>query len=301
MNGRPSSSLGSLVLVLAVIAAAAQASCSGSIDVDPAVEESRQCLAESGDFYQQRIAPLLATDRPKTCNQCHLSGVDLTLFVRDDMCETRACLIEQGLVDVQNPDASLVLGWILRAQPDSDLITDEVISEEYEGFRSFVHKIATCSGAACAGVHCPNMGDVEACGVDPDPGEPTLIPEDTPCDSVTMENTFRNKVYVWRDRCYPCHFTSEPQADLEAPRWIDVRGNCETGSITTLHNLEQGGYMNLDDPAQSLLVLKPLPRDLGGVKHGGDAKFSGFDDFTYRSFLSFIEYYAACANDATMP
>jgi hypothetical protein len=290
--------LGACVLVLAVAASAAQASCSGSIEVDPAVEESRQCLEASGALYEQRIAPLLATDRPKSCTQCHLSGVDLTLFVREDMCETRACLVEQGLVDLQNPDASLVLTWIGRAEPQSELITEEVIREEYEGFQSFVRQIATCSGAACEGVKCPNMGYEEACEYELEPKDPTLIPKDTPCDSIAMEHAFRNNVYIWRDRCYPCHFTSEPRAALDAPRWIDVRGNCETASITTLHNLEQGGYMNVEDPASSLLLLKPLPLELGGVLHGGDSKFSGTDDETYQSFLSFIEYYAACKTGA---
>ncbi|HEY3497562.1 MAG TPA: hypothetical protein VGK73_22850 [Polyangiaceae bacterium] len=292
---------GALVLVLAVAGAAAQASCAGEIGADPAVRESARCLSEAGELFEQRIAPLLATDRPKTCNQCHLSGVDLSLFVRDDMCETRACLLELGLVDTGNPADSVVLGWIQRAHPDSELITEAVIQEEYEGMKAFVERIATCSGAACAGVRCPMTGDDEACGSEPEPGEPSSVPEGTPCDALTIEQTFRDTAYVWRDRCFPCHFTSQPQSSLAAPPWIDVRGNCEAGSIATLRNWEHGGYMNLEEPAQSLVLLKPLPLDQGGVEHGGDAKFSDRNDETYLSFLSFIEYYAACANGATTP
>jgi hypothetical protein len=299
-SGRSHPTLGGLVLVLAVATAAALGSCAVVGD-DNAIEESRQCLEASGALYEQRIAPLLATDRPKSCNQCHLSGVDLALFVRDDMCETRACLVEQGLVDLKNPDASLVLSWIARAEPQSELITESVIDEEYEGFQAFVRQIATCSGAACSGVRCPNMGDEEACAYDIEPNEATRVPKNTPCDSVSMEHAFRNTVYIWRDRCYPCHFTSEPAASLDAPRWIDVRGNCETGSITTLHNLEQLGSLNVDEPALSILLLKPLPLDQGGILHGGDAKFSDKEDETYQSFLSFIEYYAACTNATATP
>jgi len=293
--------LGVSVLVLACAAAAVQASCSGEISVDPEFQESAECLAQTGDLYEKRIAPLLATDRPKTCNQCHLSGVDLTLFVRDNMCETRACLIERGLIDLDNPDQSVVLSWIARAEPESELITEQVIQEEYDAFKSFVEQIATCSGASCAGVRCPTASDGEACGSDFEPDAAALVPEGTPCDSRSMEGAFRDTVYVWRDRCFPCHFSSEPQAALEAPHWIDVSGSCEAGSIATLHNIERGRYINLEQPDQSLLLLKPLPLEEGGVEHGGAEKFAGVKDRSYLSFLSFLEYYAACTNGTATP
>lgn len=295
------SRFGSALLVLALAAATAQASCASDIGRDHAFEESAQCLAQSSELFEQRIAPILATDRPKTCNQCHLSGVDLSLFVRDDMCETRACLLELGLVNPDDPAASVVLSWIARASPESELITEQVIQEEYDAFKSFVEQIATCSGASCAGVRCPSAGTVEACGSDPEPSNPTLVPEGTGCDSLSMEGAFRNTVYIWRDRCYPCHFATEPRADLLAPRWIDTRGSCEAGSITTLHNMEEGGYFNLEQNDQSLLLLKPLPHDQGGIEHGGDAKFNGKLDRTYQSWLSFIQYYTACKTGAALP
>jgi hypothetical protein len=298
--GRFRASLGACTLALACAAAAAQG-CAGEIAIDPAIQESAQCLAECGDLYEKRVAPLLATDRPKTCNQCHLSGVDLSVFVRDNMCETRACLLELGLVDPVNPDDSLVLTWIARASPDSELITEEVIQEEYDAFKSFVHQIATCSGASCAGVHCPATSEDGGCGRDPQPNAATLVPEGTPCDPPSMEGAFQDSVYVWRDRCFPCHFTSQTLADPTAPRWIDVTGGCESGSITTLHNIEQGGYINVEEPDRSLLLLKPLGPDLGGVEHGGADKFNGEKDPTYQSFRSFAEYYAGCMNGAATP
>src|SRR4051812_31831617 len=53
-------------------------------------------------IFDQRIAPLLKDDQPKSCNACHLSGIDMTMFVRATPCETMACLEEQGLVDLQS-------------------------------------------------------------------------------------------------------------------------------------------------------------------------------------------------------
>jgi hypothetical protein len=293
--------LGSSLLVLSIAAACAQASCSGDVALDAEYRESAECLAESSELYDQRIAPILATDRPKTCNQCHLSGVDLSLFVRGNMCETRACLLELGLVNPDEPEASVVLSWIQRANPESELITEQVIQEEYDAFKSFVEQIATCSGASCAGVRCPTTGKAEACGSDTEPSTATLVPEGTGCDALSMEAVFRDTVYVWRDRCFPCHFATEPQANLLAPRWVDTRGGCEAGSIATLHNMEEGGYFNLEQNDQSLLLLKPLPHDEGGIEHGGDVKFNGTTDRTYQSWLSFIEYYTACQTGTTMP
>src|SRR5690606_38693932 len=72
-----------------------------------------------GELYAQRIAPLLKEDRPNSCSTCHLAGVDLGAFVRDDPCEAMACLREKGLADLDNPADSLILSWIARAEPDS--------------------------------------------------------------------------------------------------------------------------------------------------------------------------------------
>jgi hypothetical protein len=291
----------SLALALVSLVATSFASCSSEDGPTAAEIASAECLSSVGELYDRRIAPLLATDRPKTCNQCHLSGVDLSLFVRDDMCETRACLFEKGLIDPENPDQSVVLTWIARAEPESDLITQDVIDEEYEGFREFVEKLASCGGESCAGVRCPLSASGEACGRAPEPTEPPLVPAGTGCDDLSLETAFRDTVYVFRDRCFPCHFSNQKLADAEAPRWIVVDGGCETGSLQTFHNVIEGGYADTTAPDQSLLLLKPLTTSGGGVVHGGGKKFHGTDDPSYVSFLSFLEHYAACANGTATP
>jgi hypothetical protein len=53
------------------------------------------------------------------------------------------------------------------------------------------------------------------------------------------------------------------------------------------------GLINVNQPSQSLLLLKPLDSYGGGVSHGGGAKFTKADP-TYASFTRFIEHYAAC-------
>jgi len=291
----------SAALVLVTAGAALLASCAGESTDAEARLASAQCLSDVGDLYEQRIAPLLATDRPKTCNQCHLSGVDLSLFVRDDMCETRACLFEKSLINPQHPDQSVVLSWIQRAQPESDLITQQVIDEEYEGFREFVTRLATCGGESCEGVHCPLSSSDAACGAElDDPSEPPLVPPGTGCDDLSLEIAFRDTVYVFRDRCFPCHFSNEAP-DLVAPRWISVEGGCEAGSLATFRNVIQGGLADTDSPKDSMLLLKPLGPADGGVTHKGGQKFHGYDDPGYVSFLSFLEHYAGCVNGTIAP
>src|SRR5687767_10046112 len=86
------------------------------------------CTQTSGtEIFEQRIAPLLADDQPKSCNACHLSGIDMSLFVRSTPCETMACLKDLGLVNLAAPADSKVLSWIERAEPLSPLITEDVV------------------------------------------------------------------------------------------------------------------------------------------------------------------------------
>jgi hypothetical protein len=255
----------------------------------------RQCSQDEAlELYERRIEPVLMDDQPKSCNQCHLSGVDLALFVRDTPCQTMACLARQGLVDLDDPNDSVVLDWIARADPDSELVTPEVIQAEYDGFRAWIGLHADCRDL------CPEFDDPceesEAGSKCPVPGASTeQRPVDDPndCRSTTLELLFREKVYGWRGRCYACHFENWEGPPAEAPRWIAV-GECDDGSLRTLHNVEAAGWMDLDEPSQSLLLLKPLAESAGGVWHGGHDKFADTMDPAYLDFLYFIERYAEC-------
>ncbi len=253
-----------------------------------------ECTPGEGDsLFEQRIAPLLQTDRPSTCNQCHLSGVDLTAFVRPTPCQTMSCLDARGLVDLARPDESLILQWIARATPDSELITDAVIAEEYGGFLEWIEQAAFCG--ACEGAEdledpCGEGDESVICEFD-DPESAPAFEDPGDCSDYTREALFRHKVYAWRDRCYPCHFDSSKQ---KAPKWITT-GPCALASLATLRNVQEGEFLSLEQPAASRLLLKPLAEDAGGVEHGGHDKFASVDDPAYRDFLYWIEREAECA------
>jgi hypothetical protein len=245
------------------------------------------CEGGPDALFERRIAPLLATDRPKTCNTCHLSGIDLAMFVQDSPCRTMACLEARGLVDLADPPASVVLRWIARADPDSPLIDQAVIDEEYAGFLAWIEATAACglcwSGEAPCGEATPvRCEDGDEAPAYVDPGD---------CSPVTREALFRHRVYAWRDRCSPCHFDD---TTIDAPKWI-ATGPCELGSLQTMRNVLDGGLVDLSAPAASLLLLKPLAESAGGVMHGGHDKFANQDDPAYVDFLAWIEREAECS------
>ena len=249
----------------------------------------------AGDLFQQRIAPLLADDRPSSCNECHLSGVDLSMFVRDTPCETMACLKELGWVDYGDPEASKILTFIERANPQSPLITQNVIDQEYEGFLDWVKFSAACDETACGGVTCGTEHDT-FCDTAEEPELEQLQsePQPTGCSDRDIEQLFLDSVYSSRGRCFPCHFDNWEQNNIGSPMWLHTSGTCNQASLATLREIERSGYINVENPQRSLLLLKPLAEDEGGVEHGGGDKFHTDGDSAYFNFLRFLEHYSEC-------
>jgi hypothetical protein len=279
-------------LALLTVGAALLASCDG--DEPAAGEREAACQLKPSQAFHERIEPLLSEDRVTTCNQCHLSGLDLSAFARETPCKTWACLVDQGLVDVETPEESKILGWILRASPDSDLITDDVIRAEHDSFLEWIDANAACP-EACSGVSCGKPEDGPTCGNGTADAAPEIPegPDDRGCSDEELEQAFFDDVYAWRGRCYPCHFDTEPDADEDAPRWLSMVGNCQTGSAVSLKRALTLGIINPSEPDASLLLQKPLDEIGGGVKHGGGAKFTPMDD-AYRSFQRFVRHFAEC-------
>ncbi len=260
----------------------------------------RDCSDQGrAELYEKRIAPLLAEDRPKSCNQCHLAGVDLELFVRETPCQTMACLIELGLVDLEQPAQSTILGWIGRATPGSEGITEQVIAEERAGFREWIEQTADCGSCYEGENPCGESGSVEDCAIH-EADEQSFDPSDPGgCDEKTLEQLFMASFFPYRRRCFPCHFEGQ-DAFPEAPRWIAV-GECEAASLATYRQVIERGFINLQQPSQSKWLLKPLDEELGGIEHGGGTKFHSTTESAYLSMLAFSERYAACKSNGAPP
>jgi hypothetical protein len=273
--------------------------CCASPDEAPPPETPRACTKEEqGDLFERRIAPLLAEDRPTSCNECHLSGIDLSLFVGGDACRTMACMTERGLVDLERPEDSKILQWIARASPTSPLITGEIVQQEYDGFREWIEWSASCGADACGLIQNPcSDGSAEPTCTEKNTkdGKPAFVdPGD--CSERTREALFRYRVYAWRGRCSPCHLEGgedPPSLDIPPPKWID-EGPCDQASLATMRTVLASNYIDDTRPDQSLLLLKPLAESIGGVPHGGGDKFHALDDEAYRDILDWITREQEC-------
>lgn len=249
-------------------------------------------------LYDRRIAPLLAQGAPSSCNECHLSGIDLAMFAQDTPCGTMACMAAKGLVDMNAPEESLVLDWILRADPASPLITPDVVEKEHDAMLEWIEYSARCGAEVCpasAEGACGQPPTYEDCELPPSAANSGRKPWDDPgdCSDRTIELMFQETVYAWRGRCYPCHFSDHEGEPLDAPRWIST-GDCAIGSLETMRTVVRNGYVDTTSPIQSLLLLKPLAEDAGGVEHGGGDKSHDASDPAYSDFLAWLTRYQTC-------
>ena len=257
------------------------------------------CVEGEGPaIFEDRIAPLLRDDRASTCNACHLAGVNLGLYAKSgDECATMACMVESGIVDLSDPEDSVVLDWILRGSPDSALITADVIQEEHDGMLEWIRYQADCGQSVCEPVDDPCGGTpmAETCETPPSGHDlpPRGFDESTPCTDVAIEAAFADLVYSWRGRCYPCHYASQPGPPQDAPRWI-YEGDCDAAAAQSMRRVLDLGLVDFDDPTQSLLLRKPLTQSLGGLEHGGDDKFLTADDGAYADYTAWVDFITTC-------
>ncbi len=244
-------------------------------------------------LYAKRIEPLFNGSQPSSCNQCHLSGIDLSMYAKGTPCATMACLISNEKVDLEAPADSEILAQIQQADPASPLIDDNVIEDEYGGFLEWITYSAQCHATVC--------GVVEDPCADPDAPVAALPGGLTPlgaCAEPSLVADFSTLVMKHKNRCHGCHSSCKP--DYPAPCWLVEDYDAgdpaalEAAAIQTMYNLIGLGAIDVDAPSESLMLLKPASSSLGGVYHGGGSKFYDLADQTYQDFLQWIEAYAAC-------
>lgn len=272
---------------------AAKASVTITVDAFPSECSDTTAL----DIYTQRVEPLVTGGKPSSCNQCHLSGVDLASYVQDTPCQTMACLMEQGEVDFAMPEASKILERIERAEPESELITPEVIQAEYDGFLQWITFSSVCQDALCGEIQDACQSGI---GNVPPSGAPTPLGQ---CDEESIVDSFATKVFVWRGRCEGCHTPGamgqcRPQWNgVCAPGFIDD-ASPQVMAANTMYNLIGLGSIDPElPPAQNSVVTKPLAEANGGDPHLGGDKMSGPGDPAYDDFIEWLGYYQDCYNN----
>ena len=235
------------------------------------------------DVFNKRILPILQATNPSSCSECHLSGVDLKDYILEDQSKMFASLRAGGLIDVNNPNNSKILQFIGRKPEKASPISEEVRKLELEAFRTWIQ----------AAVRDPELLKAKS---DTDVGIKLPVDVVRHARKDRVLSSFVDNIWSQMGRCVNCHspernrskigrngFTKE---DVDAISWIAPRD-----PAGTLQNLVDGGNIDSDDPASSLVLTKPA----GLEEHGGGPKFQP-GGTAYRNFLTFLKDYAAITN-----
>lgn len=124
--------------------------------------------------------------------------------------------------------------------------------------------------------------------------------DDGPCGPETRTTIFAERVMHWKGRCEHCHSADGITAGVGgAPLWM-VAEETRAAAQATMASILERGYVLIDDPSQSLILLKPLHRASGGVRHGGGNKFLDLEDPAYLDFLFWVDRHARCETGAPL-
>jgi hypothetical protein len=225
-------------------------------------------------IFQKRILPIFQAQRPSSCTECHLSGVELKDYIRPTQEATFASLVAAGLVDVENVDRSKILEFIQRKPEKPSLVKDKIRQVEYEAFRAWLL-------AAVADPDLLTKRAAEPAG----PQIPVEVIRHARTDRVMA--SFLDNIWTEVGRCAHCHSPDQNQKQVqehgEQVSWIKLND-----PLKTLAHMLEYGLIDPEDPKQSLLLLKPTLQ----VEHGGGQKMV-VGDRTYKQFRRFLDDYAA--------
>lgn len=282
----------------------------------PAPEEEPmmlECNEELGaNIFADRIAPLISDEHAASCGRCHLPGIDFRQFLSEDACASIACMEEEALISLTYPEESKLLDWVERGHEKAmrTLEEDPLVRAEHDALLTWIEYHARCNHEAC-----PDTID-NPCGksiVAPQDMAPTPdmladledmivedMPEDMPdvdeCSRRGIEQKFTEEVWIWHGRCYHCHADTYSERYRQYPKpapWMsDDRS--DSGGHLTARRLLESTYLDLEDPAQSQILLKPLKPEAGGIDHGGGSKMADTEDVLYVPLLAWIEHVSAC-------
>jgi len=256
-----------LILVVAAVTAAAPAR--AAEPVSPA------------KVFEERIAPIFKSPNPSSCARCHLAAVDLKDYILPSATDTFLALRDQGLIDLDKPEASKILKLINRGAGDkagANLIPAKQQKAEYDAFAAW---IAACA-ADPALKNAPKPATVPALAT-----KPVEVVRHARKDR--MLESFESNVWALRFRCMNCHTEGTPQNDKLSKEHGDrVAWFKKGGPAATMEYLLASKLIDPADPEKSLLLTKPL----GTVKHEGGVKFAPGDQ-GYKAVRAWIDDVAA--------
>ena len=246
-----------------------------------AEENSPPSAADAKALFEQRILPIFKSADPSSCVQCHLAGVDLKHYIRPTHEETFLSLRDQGLVDFDDPSKSKILTLIRMGEKEdagAALIHQKTRRAEYEAFAAWIKSSASDAKLRSA----PRLAPKDLA----QPERSNEVIRHARIDR--LQASFNDSIWALRFRCMSCHTEGTPQNQkLVEEHGEQVAWMKAAGPEATLAYLRTTKLIDIEQPEQSLLLLKPL----GEVKHGGGKKMLPGDQ-GYKAYRTFIEDYA---------
>lgn len=235
--------------------------------------------APSRAVFERRILPLLQAKNPSTCSECHLSGVSLKNYIRPSEAQTFAALRDQGMLDVKRPEESRILKFIRMSRPKTPLVTQKVRDVEYAAFHDWI--VAAARDPRLANL--PARPAAQRLG----PAIPAAVIRHTRIDTIVA--SFTCNIWSQQGRCMNCHQAGASDNNEKVKQFGPRIAWFKPDSAeATMRTLIAQGDVDVDQPDQSLLLLKPL----GKVPHGGGVKML-YGDAGYKMFRAWVEDYAA--------
>ena len=214
--------------------------------------------AELSAAYERYVEPFVSGAVATSCSQCHMTGIDLSLYAQDTPCDTFACMVELGVVTPEDPAASPVLDQIRMGDPNSSVFDVET---EAEAMLEWITWNATC--------HAPVCGEREGACEAGTGAESTGRTPLGDCSEEDLLGAFWDAVMVDRGRCLICHSDFGQQQGTFGPcettedcefEQICSEGTCYApGPLLAPHVFEgEGGALDWNDPADRQVALNTL-------------------------------------------
>jgi hypothetical protein len=231
--------------------------------------------------FEQRIVPIFKSPNPSSCARCHLAAVDLKDYILPSATDTFLALRDQGLIDLEKPEASKILNLINRGAGEkagANLIPAKQRQAEYDAFAAWIK--ACAADPALKNAPKPEKSPALAL-------KPAEVVRHARKDRLL--ESFESNVWALRFRCMNCHTEGTPQNDkLRKEHGDQVAWFKKAGPAATMEYLLASKLINTASPEKSLLLTKPL----GIVKHGGGIKFAPGDQ-GYKAMRAWIDDVAA--------
>jgi hypothetical protein len=292
-------------------------------------QESSGASLSPAELFNARIMPIFRSSDPSSCVQCHLSSVDLKNYILPSHEKTFLSLRDQGLIDLEAPAKSKILTLIRMGDKDQDSkarrIHEKTRLAEYEAFEAWVD--ACCKDSKLRTQ--PPLTEAERAA----PSNSNAVIRHARKSRVV--DSFARNVWSQRMRCFPCHTPHEidptngrhqvaiknmkkfeEQYPAELIERLRIFKESPEATLQHLVNRSrktpegQTPLLNLADPANSLLLLKPMskvpPKNADGsfdlpspsdspMTHMGGLKLHK-NDQSYKSIISWMTDYAAVVN-----